>query len=69
MKKDITGFINEVKRIMVKYQIRDLRDIKLKGYMIWYNFDKLIFKLNKEGGLNSKGETLSQITLREQIVS
>ena len=69
MKKDITRFINEVKRIMVKYQIRDLRDIKLKGYMIWYNFDKLIFKLNKEGGLNRKGETLSQITLREQIVS
>ena len=34
MKNDITGIIKEVKVIMVKCQIRDLRDIKLKGYMI-----------------------------------
>ena len=44
-KKDITGIIREVKRIMVNCQIRDLRDIKLKGYVLWYNFDKLICKL------------------------
>ena len=30
-------------------------DIKLKGYMLRYYFDKLIFKLKKEEGLNSKG--------------
>ena len=45
-KKDITEIIKEVKRIMVNCQIRDLRDIKLKGYVLCYNFDKLICKLN-----------------------
>ena len=30
VKKNITGIFEEVKRIMVKCQIRDLRDIKLK---------------------------------------
>ena len=34
VKNDITRIIKEVKMIMVKYEIRDLRDIKLKGYMI-----------------------------------
>ena len=46
---------------MVNCQIKDLRDIKLKGYVLWYNFDKFICKLNKEGGLNGKREKLSQI--------
>ena len=46
---------------MVNFQIRDLRDIKLKGYVLWYNFDKLICKLKKDGGLNDKREKLSQI--------
>ena len=30
-------------------------DIKLKDYMLRCNFDKLIFKLKKVEGLNSKG--------------
>ena len=34
MKIDVTGIIKKVKVIMIKFQIRDLRDIKLKGYMI-----------------------------------
>ena len=34
VKNDITGIIKEVKRIMVIYQFRVLRDIKLKGYML-----------------------------------
>ena len=34
MEKDITGFIKEVKVIMVNCQITDLMDIKLKGYML-----------------------------------
>ena len=34
MKKDITGLIKEVKRIMVNCQIRDLMDIKLEDYML-----------------------------------
>ena len=55
MKKDIIGIIKEVKRIMLNCQIRDLMDIKLKGYMLRLNLDKLIFKLKKEEGLNSKG--------------
>ena len=55
MNKDITGFIKKVKRIIVNCQIRDLRDIKLKGYVLWYNLGKLIFKLEKEEGLNSTG--------------
>ena len=44
MKNDITEIIKEVKRIMVNCQIRDLRDIKLKDYMLRQNFDKLICK-------------------------
>ena len=55
------GIIKEVKRIMVNSQIRDVRDIKLKGYVLWYNFDKSIYKLKKDGGLNGKREKLSQI--------
>ena len=34
VKNDIAGFIKEVKVIMVNCQIRDLMDIKLKGYML-----------------------------------
>ena len=34
VKNDITRIIKEVKVIMVKCQIKDLRCIKLKGYMI-----------------------------------
>ena len=34
VKKDIIEIIKEVKRIMVNCQIRDLRDIKLKDYML-----------------------------------
>ena len=60
-KKYIMGIIKEVKMIMVNSQIRDLRDIKLKGYVLWYNFDKSIYKLKKDGGLNGKREKLSQI--------
>ena len=33
-KNDITGIIKKVKRIMVNFQIRDLRDIKLKDYVL-----------------------------------
>ena len=55
MKKDITGLIKEVKRLMVICQIKVLWDIKLKDYSLFWNFDKLSFKLNK-GGLNSKRE-------------
>ena len=44
VKNDITKIIKEVKVIMVKCQIRDLRDFKLKGYMIKYNIDKLLCK-------------------------
>ena len=44
MNKDIIGFIKKVKRIMVNCQIRDLWDIKLKGYVLWSNFGKLSFK-------------------------
>ena len=50
MKNDITRIIKEVKRIMVICQFRVLRDIKLKGYMLLYIFDKLIVKMNKDGG-------------------
>ena len=45
-REDITEIIKEIKRIIVNYQIRDSWDIKLKGYVLWYNFDKLICKLN-----------------------
>ena len=46
MKNDIIINIKEVKRIMVNCQIRDLRDIKLKYYVIRKNIDKLFCKLN-----------------------
>ena len=46
MKKNIIGIIKEVERIMVNCQIRDLRDIKLKDYVIRKNIDKLFCKLN-----------------------
>ena len=46
MKKNIIEIIKKVKRIMVNLQIRDLRDIKLKDYMIRKNIDKLFCKLN-----------------------
>ena len=65
MKNDITGIIKEVKMLMVNCQFRVLWDIKLKGYMLLSNLNKLIFKLNKEGGLNRKGKNLSQITRRQ----
>ena len=35
VKRDITGLIKEVKRIMLNCQIRDLMDIKLEDYMLW----------------------------------
>ena len=41
---------------MLNCQIRDLWDIKLKDYRLFWNCDKLSFKLNKEGGLNRKRE-------------
>ena len=34
VKKDIAGIFKEVKVIMVKCQIRDLRVIKLKDYVL-----------------------------------
>ena len=34
VKRVIIELIKEVKRIMVNCQIRDLMDIKLKGYML-----------------------------------
>ena len=55
-KRDITGIIKEVKRLMVICQIKVLWDIKVKDYRLFWNCDKLSFKLNKEGGLNSKRE-------------
>ena len=57
-KRDITGIIKEVKRIMLNCQIRDLMDIKLKDYMIWWNNDKLNCKLNKGEGLKIKKRKL-----------
>ena len=56
VKNDIIGIIKEVKRIMVNCQIKDLMDIKLKAYVLRYNIVKLVCKLNKEEGLNSKKE-------------
>ena len=56
MKKDITGLIKEVKMLMIIFQIKVLWHIKLKDYSLFWNFDKLSFKLNKEGGLNRKRE-------------
>ena len=41
MKIDIIGIIKEVKKIMVNCQIRDLRDIELKDYVIRKNIDKM----------------------------
>ena len=58
----MTGIIKEVKRVMVICQIKVLWDIKLKDYRLFWNCDKLSFKLKKDEGLNSKGENLSQIT-------
>ena len=52
---------------MVNCQIKDLRDIKLKFYVLWYNFDKFICKLKKDGGLNGKREKLSQIPLDNKL--
>ena len=46
---------------MVICQFRVLRDIKLKGYMLLYKFDKLIVKLNKDGGLKSEGKNFEPI--------
>ena len=46
---------------MVICQFRVLRDIKLKGYMLLYKFDKLIVKLNKDGGLKSEGKKFEPI--------
>ena len=44
VKNDITRIIKEVTVIMVKCQIRDLRDIKLKGYNDTVEYDKFICK-------------------------
>ena len=52
-KMDITRIIKEVKRIMLNCQIRDLMDIKLNDYMIWWNNDKLNYKSNKGEGLSA----------------
>ena len=57
-KRDIARIIKELKRIMLNYQIKDLMDIKLKDYMIWWNNDKLNCKLNKGEGLKSKKRKL-----------
>ena len=35
VKKDITGLIKEVNRIMLNCQIWDLMDIKLEDYVLW----------------------------------
>ena len=35
VKKDITGLIKEVKRIILNCQIRALMDNKLEDYMLW----------------------------------
>ena len=44
MKKDIIEIIKEVKRIMVKCHVKDLRGISEEGYMLKKKNDKLIFK-------------------------
>ena len=67
MKNDITGIIKEVKRLMVICQIRVLWDIKLKDYRLFWNCDKLSFKLNKEGGLNSKRENFEPNPIKTTI--
>ena len=59
MKNDITGIFKEVKVIMVKCQIRDLRVIKLKDYVLLYNLNKLTCKLMGIGGLKFKGQNMS----------
>ena len=51
VKNDITRIFKEVKVIMVKCQIRDLRVIKLKEYMLLKNLNKLTCKLMGNGGL------------------
>ena len=67
VKNDITGIIKEVKRLMVIFQIRVLWDIKLKDYRLFWNCDKLSFKLNKEGGLNSKREKFEPNPIKTKI--
>ena len=47
MKNDITGIIKEVTKLMVICQINVLWEIKLKDYRLFWNCDKLSFKLNK----------------------
>ena len=59
MKKDLTEIFKEVKVIMVKCQIRDLRVIKLKDYVLLYNLNKLTCKLMGIGGLKCKGQNMS----------
>ena len=59
MKKDLTEIFKEVKVIMVKCQIRDLRVIKLKDYVLLYNLNKLTCKLMEIGGLKCKGQNMS----------
>ena len=54
---------------MINCQIRDLSEIKLKGCVLWYTFDKWICKLKKDGGLNGKRETLIQIPYDNKLSS
>ena len=67
VKNDITRIIKEVKRLMVICQIRVLWDIKLKDYRLFWNCDKLSFKLNKEGGLNRKMEKFEPNPIKTTI--
>ena len=67
MKQDITKIIKEVKRLMVICQIKVLWDINLKDYRLFWNCDKLSFKLNKEGGLNSKREKFEPNLIKTTI--
>ena len=59
VKNDITGIFKEVNVIMVKCQIRELRVIKLKDYVLLKNLNKLTCKLMGIGGLKCKGQNMS----------
>ena len=68
VKNDITGIIKEITVIMVKCQIRDLRDIKLKVYMIKYNIYKMICKGNNEEGLKCNKANFRPNSAKTNIV-
>ena len=59
VKKDITGIFKEVKVIMVKCKIRDLRVIKLKDYVLLYNLNNLTCKLMGIEELKCKVQNMS----------